>query len=95
MDGAQARENSSTFAICTGYIAGFMQGVTTAQAAADNYQSNSLCAPPDLTGQQAVAVFLRTVGTLKEPMLSQVMGESAPGALASLAKLAFPCKKPD
>jgi hypothetical protein len=73
---------------CNLYISGFVHG---AMIAAANGKSDALCLPEGFTGDEARAIFLRTMRHLEEPKLSFLMGARADLSLAGALHLAFPC----
>jgi Rap1a immunity proteins len=84
---------SNDFALCTFYVNGFVRGVHTAMATAEEYQSNVLCLPDGLTTTEAISEFLQKVRSFKDAELKVVLHNRADLALALAIGAAFPCRK--
>jgi hypothetical protein len=74
--------DTPSWALCSAYIMGFLDGATTA----------GLCLPSQLTGQEAISSIVGASKSVSAKTLDKIKDADRKIALSSLLAIAYPCE---
>ena len=81
-----AKDRSEELAGCMAYVSGFVHGFKVGRS---EELKGVVCLPPDLTEEEAIALFVRTMRTIGKS--SPIADEHADAVLAAVLGMAFRC----
>lgn len=81
-----AKDRSEELAGCMAYVSGFVHGFKIGRS---EELHGVICLPPNLTVEEAIAVFVRTMRTITES--SPIADEQADAVVAAVVGTAFRC----
>ncbi len=81
-----AKDRSEELAGCMAYVSGFVHGFKVGRS---EELKGVVCLPPNLTEEEAIAMFVRTMRTIGKS--SPVADEQADAVLAAVLGMSFRC----
>jgi hypothetical protein len=77
-------KDSPSWALCSGYITGFIEGA---------FAAGALCLPSQLTGEEAISAIVGASKSVSAQALDKIKDANRRMALSSLLAIAYPCER--